>query len=580
MDAPSKTPPGLALRLGLLASLAALLWHSWSYRFLTDDAFIAFRYARNLSDGYGLAFNPGHEWVEGFSSPLWVLILACMAKLGADLPQAATWISLGCTVLLWWGLLRMTRQALPEDSSPWWCLLPLGWLALTRSVAVWSTGGLETRFFEALVIWTILRLWSEAKGDPSKGRRRPLAGLMLALLAWTRPEGALLTICLPLALWVARSPRMLAGQRWLVQVSARGLIGILLLFLARMWIFGEWLPNTYYAKLDGRTWWSMGLAYGAQFALEYGLLFWLPLLWLGLRSMGRSSVLLALLIGTCLPFTLYVISIGGDHFEYRPLDLIFPYAFGLMALGLQRGLRGRGWVVGALVALVSVGLWSLPRATASSHPNSYRPGFPGLDDSQEARQFPQQASWSPYRLPLLAFMAGWHRELLQYTSSHFVGLRQEEHRSFFELVQGNGLELKRLIDSGSLPANMHIAIDCVGAIPYHSDLQVMDRLGLTDAEIARSPFARAQLSAHGKYATPNHAQKQQVDFWALHPTILVWDAEDPTFQGLLSSSREAGQELGIAEVEPGKFLLAWLPNGLAATRSRWPELGLKSSLGE
>src|SRR5688572_6604321 len=41
------------LAVGLLAGFAVLAVHAWSYRFLTDDAFISFRYARNLADGYG-----------------------------------------------------------------------------------------------------------------------------------------------------------------------------------------------------------------------------------------------------------------------------------------------------------------------------------------------------------------------------------------------------------------------------------------------------------------------------------------------------------------------------------------------
>src|SRR5262245_50848593 len=37
-----------------------------------EDAYITFRYARNLASGNGLVYNPG-EWVMGFSSPSWTL---------------------------------------------------------------------------------------------------------------------------------------------------------------------------------------------------------------------------------------------------------------------------------------------------------------------------------------------------------------------------------------------------------------------------------------------------------------------------------------------------------------------------
>jgi len=44
---------------------------------LIDDAFIFFRYADNLLAGLGPVFNAG-ERVEGFTSPLWLLLLAAM----------------------------------------------------------------------------------------------------------------------------------------------------------------------------------------------------------------------------------------------------------------------------------------------------------------------------------------------------------------------------------------------------------------------------------------------------------------------------------------------------------------------
>ena len=53
------------LGIALAGTLGLLLAHSFHYAFLTDDAFISFRYAVNLSEGHGLVFNPGFERVEG-----------------------------------------------------------------------------------------------------------------------------------------------------------------------------------------------------------------------------------------------------------------------------------------------------------------------------------------------------------------------------------------------------------------------------------------------------------------------------------------------------------------------------------
>src|SRR6185436_4524317 len=86
-----------------------------AYRFAwtTDDAFISFRYARNLVDGLGLVFNAG-ERVEGFSNLLWTLWVAAGLKLGF---AAEAWSSfwsflfyLGSIGLLAWNHEQMRRE--------------------------------------------------------------------------------------------------------------------------------------------------------------------------------------------------------------------------------------------------------------------------------------------------------------------------------------------------------------------------------------------------------------------------------------------------------------------------------------
>ena len=55
-----------------------------------DDCFITLRYADHLSSGHGLVYNPG-ERVEGFSSPLWVVLSSLGLWLGVD---ATLWLKL------------------------------------------------------------------------------------------------------------------------------------------------------------------------------------------------------------------------------------------------------------------------------------------------------------------------------------------------------------------------------------------------------------------------------------------------------------------------------------------------------
>jgi arabinofuranosyltransferase len=57
-----------AVLVFMTAAAVLAILRAW----LTDDAFISFRYARNLVEGHGLVYNPG-ERVEGYSNFLWTL---------------------------------------------------------------------------------------------------------------------------------------------------------------------------------------------------------------------------------------------------------------------------------------------------------------------------------------------------------------------------------------------------------------------------------------------------------------------------------------------------------------------------
>src|ERR1051326_1984221 len=71
--------PALVLAAALLVLLR---------RYVTDDTFIHCVFARNLAVRGEFAFNPGQP-VYGDTSPLWVGVLALVARGGADLLGAA-----------------------------------------------------------------------------------------------------------------------------------------------------------------------------------------------------------------------------------------------------------------------------------------------------------------------------------------------------------------------------------------------------------------------------------------------------------------------------------------------------------
>jgi arabinofuranosyltransferase len=88
-----------------------------------DDAFITFRYARNLLEGYGLVYNPG-EQVLGTTTPLYAGLMAGLGALSggasAPFPVLALGVNaladaLTCLVLVRMGALPCGRKA----RRPW-----------------------------------------------------------------------------------------------------------------------------------------------------------------------------------------------------------------------------------------------------------------------------------------------------------------------------------------------------------------------------------------------------------------------------------------------------------------------------
>src|SRR4029078_10291502 len=78
----------------VVAAAALLVPHALMFDFVTDDAYISFRYAKNLADHGQLVFNLG-ERVEGYTNFLWTVLLAAARKRGAAPDVAARALGIG-----------------------------------------------------------------------------------------------------------------------------------------------------------------------------------------------------------------------------------------------------------------------------------------------------------------------------------------------------------------------------------------------------------------------------------------------------------------------------------------------------
>jgi arabinofuranosyltransferase len=296
----------LAAILLLFAVLAAALFVQPE-----EDAFIYYRYAWNWAHGQGLVFNAGDP-VEGFSSPLWMGLLALAARLGLALPAAAPALGIACgaaTVAATHALAR--RVGLDRGDRLAVALA----LALAFPFLLWARSGLETPFYSLLLVLaagSYLSAEHPPAADPALRRRRQWAsGLALAPVALARPEAILLLPVVAVDRLTGRGDR----RGWLRHLLPAVAVYTLYL-LARFATYGSLVPNTsvkLYPVLVGR---SAGQL--AAYVLSLGVLpFVLPVLALarggGERWEARRLAFLAAVV--------LVVSIGFNFLaggDYRP----------------------------------------------------------------------------------------------------------------------------------------------------------------------------------------------------------------------------------------------------------------------
>jgi arabinofuranosyltransferase len=419
---PTTARLALAL-LALLVSFAGVLWPPW----LSDDAFISFRYAQNLAGGNGLVYNIG-ERVEGYTNFLWTMIAAGVIRSGSDIIWFAYFSGtiiavvlvlatyhLACMLSLLDGADKGTRghgaipglPAHPLTGSPPHALVAALIVATHQGVLLYTSrgAGLETGFFALLVL---LGVTAYLKGISLINSGYSLftihysfAGLIFALASMTRPEGVLITGLTAAHLawhnFIERKAQSTKNSKHSFLFSVlRSLFSMLLpylliflpYFLWRMNYYGDLLPNTFYAKTGGGLRQvERGLAYAGAFALTLGgpllLLIAVPPRqgWWALMRGWRSYLLLV--VGT---YTAYIIAVGGDHFRgerfFVPLVPLFAV---LVAAGLREVYRAlstqHSALVTGLASLTIALLLALGSGVALSRTAPYDYIIRGLDES-------------------------------------------------------------------------------------------------------------------------------------------------------------------------------------------------------
>jgi arabinofuranosyltransferase len=426
----------LISRAGLAFLLFVLLCHELALGLcIQDDAFISFRYARNLSEGHGLVYNIG-ERVEGYTNFLWTVLMALIMKLGLDVLPVSRFtgilFSLGTMLLMY----EFSRTILRRDGISG--LLGAAFLALNGAYATAAVQGLETPMFVFLVFagqYCFLR-------EESERWRFPLSALP-GLASLTRPEAVLVfgATMLFRALSCAKR-RERPSDRDLKRLIVFAVI-FLPYFGWRYAYYGFPLPNTFYAKVGwgpNQVW--RGVRYvGAFLNIIPFVLLAVPLFWLQRR---RSWIAYSLL--QVASYTVYVVSVGGDFkptFRFMlpvlPLVCLWLQESAALAVGFLKGKKSASLARAMLLGAIALSLaWTV-------------------------------VSTEPARL-----FAASRRSALA------------EQRPAGEWLYQN------------LPRDSLLASSSAGVIPYYARLTTIDMWGLTDLHIAHTanPYIGYGVAGH------------------------------------------------------------------------------------
>lgn len=436
------------LALAVIAGVVALMVQDgWvADRYMTDDAFISFRYARHLADGIGPVWSRGDR-VEGYTNFGWVLAIALAMKAGASPIDASRALGLAASAGVLASVPYMASQFRPRGSGAWWAVTlgAMAALSLNTGLALWTFAGLETTAFTLFVTLGVAAFLAEER----RGRATGGSGLLLFVAALIRPDGVVVFAVAAAWRWggvAVRRDGAAAGRAlgWSASFAAP--------FAAywgwRWWYYGDFFSNTYYLKTGGgREFYERGGWYARDFISDYWA--WLALAagfsaWRERQSAHGGYRASAFALALLAAWMAYVAASGGDWMPYfRFFVPVLPLLYVVMLHGLidvaaaaASLVRTRQSVVRAVLVAVAVA------AVAGSSLRAY--------DDTSARD-----------------PSGFHSDILP------GSVKVSTHRAI-------GLWLR-----DHLPPDATVAQIATGIVPYYSDLPTLDMLGVNDRHIAR-----------------------------------------------------------------------------------------------
>jgi hypothetical protein len=228
-----------AVFASLIACLFAVIYISLNWIGIIDDAYIFFRYAHNITQGYGYVFNIGQP-VEGTTSVTWTILLVILNIF--HIPAEVSVKILGglCVLAI---LFLLGAECYKTDVSISILFLVFALLIFDKNFILSTMMGLETGLYALLLLAIcIVSRWYSERGGRFLSITMSGIGVLLFL---TRPESLGILVLIGCGIIFYRQKYNTRCELMPILVW---ILGISVITLWRWSVFGDFIPNSARAK--------------------------------------------------------------------------------------------------------------------------------------------------------------------------------------------------------------------------------------------------------------------------------------------------------------------------------------------
>lgn len=443
-----------------------------------DDAFITFRYSRNIVEGAGFVYNPGAQTL-GTTTPLYTLLMAAAGGLFGTGADSFPWYALIVNALADAATAALLLLIVRRLTGNVWAGALLGALWALAPVSVtFAVGGMET---SVAILWLVAATYMHIEGRPV------WTGVFIGLGYLTRID-SLLWIA-PLLLWqlgeafnlipnpLSRrrgdsEPQVRGGEVWKTWLAA-ALVALPWTLFAWAY-FGSPVPNSLGAKTVAYV-----LPPGSAFLR---LLQFYPIPFSEYDLFGAAGALAG--IALYLPLTLIGLLFTARRLPRLLPFLIYPWLY-MAAFSIANPLIFRWYIAPPLPALmvgIVAGVWALVDAAQTARPR-----------------------WkiAPVTLAALALLWG-ATTLSGWTLHPDHGADRPAPKMAWHLIELYYRQMaETLVNDYGVTPQTRVAAGDIGAVGYFSRAFIVDTVGLVTPEMsAYYPADPALIPAGQNYAIP------------------------------------------------------------------------------